>query len=317
MESKSTFIDYFKAFLLTCVIVVHSIEVDVGSPFTIVFYLGESFLMPVFLAVSGYLISKTSLRNERWGPFWRKYSKRFIIPFLIALIIERLWRMPNFTSFFVYLKLAGQFWFIPTLFLFILLLKISYALDFSLVKQVLLYTFFTILILIDAITIQSFQSFYFHLYYFPFFLIGHYWTEFNWKLPKFYTLIFIATWVLRIVSLLIGDEMFTIPRVLTMISTTLYCMDFIHNKAQKLKIKEIDFFISYGRNTLPVYLYHYLFLLFAYGLSTGLEYYLVAFGFVSILISTVSLASKTIKSDKIVWVFGIKPLADYFKEKKS
>ncbi len=318
MESKSIVIDYFKAFLLTWVIFLHIIEVDVNAPFflTYIYDMFESFLMPVFIALSGYLISKTNLKNERWGEFLFKYTKRLIIPFLIALILERLLRTPNIDVFLISLKYAGQFWYILTLFLFILLLKISYTLNFSLLYQLILYSSLTILSVIDALTIQSFQIYYFHIYYFPFFLIGHYWKVFNWKLPRFYSLIFISSWIIMFISLLLHDQMYSIPKILTWMSTTLLSINFIHNIVPKKTIKIKEFFIYYGRNTLPVYLYHYLLILIAYALLKNIEYYLVALGFSSILIITVSFTSKSFSSDKILWVFGIKPLADYFNNKE-
>jgi acyltransferase len=93
MRTKS--IDVAKGILILLVIAGH---VLLGGPATLLHYIIYSFHMPLFIALSGWLVNWEKLRELSFGGLGQKYLDRVIIPWVLALIVYGLVNNPGFLS---------------------------------------------------------------------------------------------------------------------------------------------------------------------------------------------------------------------------
>jgi acyltransferase len=109
MRIKS--IDVAKGVLILLVIIGHIL---LGGPATFLHYIIYSFHMPLFIALSGYLVNWGNLQKLSFGGLGKKYLYRVIIPWVFAVIVYgmvsgvwtikpyfHLWFIPAYLSWIV------------------------------------------------------------------------------------------------------------------------------------------------------------------------------------------------------------------------
>ena len=104
-------IDTAKGILILLVIIGHIV---LGGPATLLHYIIYSFHMPLFIALCGYLVNWENLQKLHFGGLVKKYLYRLIIPWILAVIVYgivsgvwtikpyfHLWFVPSYLSWIV------------------------------------------------------------------------------------------------------------------------------------------------------------------------------------------------------------------------
>lgn len=118
-------IDLLKGLLILGVIGIHAIDgdwrVDLNS------YILHSFVVPVFLGLSGYLVNHHFIENSSLSQILKKYFKRMLKPWLIACVCYYIldliygWTDFSITSLFRIIFLPSyHLWYVYAMFLYIL-----------------------------------------------------------------------------------------------------------------------------------------------------------------------------------------------------
>lgn len=84
-ENRIEFIDYLKGNLIILVIIGHLLPGSIQE--NLIRHTIYSFHMPLFLAVSGYLITSQRINNYTFKDLFVRYSKRMMIPWLLAFVV--------------------------------------------------------------------------------------------------------------------------------------------------------------------------------------------------------------------------------------
>ena len=120
--------DQLKGMLLVLVIFGHTFWQDVGDSWTKWMIYG--FHMPMFLFLSGYMISMARFDTRPWGELLRHYWKRMVAAWLVVSVLWLLVQDPGafdgVRSFLETLLLRPAFhlWYVPMLLLSVLLLRL-------------------------------------------------------------------------------------------------------------------------------------------------------------------------------------------------
>lgn len=129
IQYRNNSIDSLKGFLIFLVVLGHVLLGSLDdNPLR---YLIYSFHMPVFFFISGYLLNVEKLQSNSLKVLLSKYWQRMLKSWLIAWCIYSIYVIVNDFS---YLSILRQFyhpyyhlWFIPSLFLYILLAHIVFC----------------------------------------------------------------------------------------------------------------------------------------------------------------------------------------------
>ena len=165
---RNVSIDSLKGLLIIFVIIGHALfgTLD-GNPLRYVIY---SFHMPVFLFLSGYLLNCYKISALSIKQLFVKYWKRMLLPWVIALVVYSVvLTVTNFTIFELVMRLTNPYyhlWYIPTLFVFIMLTWIALKIKNNTIAIVLL---IIVGILLDSLCIQTSTI---RLNYMVFFVVG-------------------------------------------------------------------------------------------------------------------------------------------------
>jgi fucose 4-O-acetylase-like acetyltransferase len=119
--------DLFKGILIIVGITIHILNNDWRNNF--ISYLLYSFVMPLFLSVSGYLLNHKFIETTDISTFLKKYFKKLLLPsffaisvfFVLDLILAwRIFSLKNLLYMIIFP--SYHFWYINTLFIFVLIL---------------------------------------------------------------------------------------------------------------------------------------------------------------------------------------------------
>lgn len=269
-DKRYIFIDYLKGILIILVILGHLLPNSLEDNFCR--YIIYSFHMPLFLFVSGYLLTQERIRNYTAKSLITKYFKRMLVPWIIAFIV--------FMGLQLYLNLISvdslkqaiyyclypwyHLWFIPALLGMILFLYIIQKLNFN-IRNVLylsfVFTFFWMiyqkenLIYASPLFLGDKRMF----YYFCFFCLGYCMRNkiIITKLSRINSLILVCSlFVLRAVDFYVSfPSIVSVPIfIIANILLCLFILTMLENNRLPLK-REIVFL---GVNSLPLYLWHVL-----------------------------------------------------------
>jgi hypothetical protein len=125
-KERNPYIDFLKGILILFVIIGHLLTGNIRTSFFR--YAIYAFHMPLFIALTGYLIRPESLVRLSFSALFRKYFHRLLLPWLIALqvfyFVNHLTSLQEF-SFMDYLSsyldIYFHLWYVPALMFWILL----------------------------------------------------------------------------------------------------------------------------------------------------------------------------------------------------
>ncbi|MFX1408914.1 MAG: acyltransferase family protein [Promethearchaeota archaeon] len=267
-------IDFLKGFLIILVIIGHLI-----SPTSYLHFLIYSFHMPLFLAVSGFLIKEESFLNMKFSFIIKKYMQRLMIPWLIAsiffFVINNYNLIINSKSIFeiIIFLLVSLFifpyhslWFIVSLFIFII---ITWILKQRNVSDITIFILATVLVRVILLTLFSLSSnpqinfIYtgireYRPHYYIFFFLGYYirnrelYFRNNHLMGSIVILLFFIraiSYTLRIkIALLYDIPVFYVLNIILIFFSLSYLINLDFKKFSPIKWS--------GVNSLPIYLYH-------------------------------------------------------------
>ena len=155
--SRNIVFDQLKGILIILVIIGHVALGEIKeNPLREFLYF---FHMPIFLAITGYFISQSTL-NLPYKEIIKKYKNRLITPYLLAfifyttlLIIFKTNSLKQFIALFLYP--FYHLWYIPAMFIFIFYLK-----AISKIKTPWSYIFIPIIFLLFTIMTAYFETYY-------------------------------------------------------------------------------------------------------------------------------------------------------------
>ena len=324
---RNNSIDIIKGFLIILVFLGHIIPGSLEDSF--VRHSIYSFHMPLFMAVSGFMLNFDALKNKPFGVFI-KYLKRLIIPWILAVIVYyclkckmtdselSLEGVKNSFKYFDY-----HLWYIPTLLFFVFA---TVALFYVIGNHRFWGIFFWASVIISVITKNNIlkidSSFLpmmlqpdvfkqnFRVYLLIFFALGGYLRSifrsdsvvFKWFYQRrcvYFVLIILCvesviTFICK--NTIVGNIVFYLANLSVCFLILADCYsDYLP------KSKVIEFI---GRNSLPVYLWHVVGIWVAKSIFTegSLLYYCSSIAFFIILVLIIRLCKeKRIK----LWIIGI------------
>ena len=282
-KTRNESIDVIKGILILLVIVGHILlgSLDENG----LRYYIYSFHMPVFFYVSGFLINLDKLSSESPFKLIAAYWKRMLFPWFIALVVYTVFlSLDHFTIHEIAIRFIHPFyhlWYVPSLFIFIVITWILRR-----IKDDELFFFFLVsigLLLINT----NISLFEFRLSFFVYFIAG----------------IVVQKLQLQNNHILIGGGVFLIYSIVILILFMLSvkhdyyvtylrlpCMLLICTTSVQAVInskKLHSLLLSFvGRNSLEIYLWHVLPLVFFKHFFKDLQlvYYLFSFGLLTLFI---------------------------------
>ncbi len=320
-------IDLLKGLLILLVIIGHVLQQQDLSNF--LKYMIYSFHIPLFLSVSGFLIKKKQLESISLKDIIKKYLRRIIIPFLIAVIsfylvlalIDPAIQM-GLTAFILHLLVPyGHLWYIPALLGMIFILWISLKIKIS--EKIMLIAFLAI----SIIWLVVLKWEYFHtglsgpfnvikpvwtriISYFIFFYIGFFYrNHLKENIPKNISLIFFIALITLITARIMlyrpTDYFYNSDIVFVLLNVFLIFLTL--DLFSRIKSSLSKFIEWMGQYSLPIYLWHYMVYLLAYryildNVSLMMFYVINLFLIICIFIPGMYLLSK-LRLIK-VYVFG-------------
>ena len=166
-ESRLPWIDNCKALAICCVIFFHESQFwnwggDVVMP--VLHRFVASFIMPLFVMVSGYCGFKSLSKNTNIKNLWNYNLKNFKRIYLPSLSLSVILWMLHFEQFSTIKGILGANWFLAMLFALTLLASFIWIICSYVVSQSTLYLFlplaFAVLIFIDPVHIGEMIPFY-------------------------------------------------------------------------------------------------------------------------------------------------------------
>ncbi len=263
-------IDWLKGMLILGVVFAHTLS---GSMLEHILY---AFLMPVFIFITGFLLKEEYIKNVSYRKFIAKYTRRLVIPWLIASVIYLLinslildvigWHVMIAIDFFLYP--FYHLWFIPGLFIMMSLLWFIMNRHFN-------FTAVLVLSLIFSIAWFSYLKHWrledtflywigdkrFYIYFF-FFAMGFYirnnpWADFYKRIPLLLSLAAIAVGCLRSVGF-IHKLIPSSTSGLFFISLNFGIITLCLNHVIRRATFNNPFTDFCSRQSLAIYLYHYI-----------------------------------------------------------
>lgn len=176
---RYAYIDCLRGFAIFVVVVGHCCEFALGCTYSLFNYMYYSFHMPLFMFISGLVAYKRS--NYKFWTFFKQKFYRLLIPFFIVGGISCLARGITFNDFMFDLAKMG-YWFLPVLFLILLLMfpayKVSVVLnkDEVILKDVFYYSIPLLFAIACYLVLPSFLVQFFSIKFiiklYPFVLMG-------------------------------------------------------------------------------------------------------------------------------------------------
>jgi fucose 4-O-acetylase-like acetyltransferase len=117
---KNPSIDLLKGVLILLVMAGHAMEL--AHQQHLLLWIGGGFRMPLMIGISGYLLNVTRTRSERTDVLLRRYGKRMLLPWLVAMIVYVVmagWSLSWSTPLDLLLRPPFHLWYIPVLFFLI------------------------------------------------------------------------------------------------------------------------------------------------------------------------------------------------------
>ncbi len=286
-------LDVVRGLLMVLVVLSHCLPPSL--PVFVLF----SFHMPLFLGISGFLIKREFICQASVGQIIQKYLFRMLIPWLIAVGVYLIWRISHGVSIRFSEEILYPYyhlWFVPALLAMVLLVKgvESARIHWKLVAVVSLamclgwYLFYK-----EPSDNPSIPWLYWlgdkRLYgYFGFFYLGYLLRSGIIRLPAIPQAI---TFVVAVISLvvLVGCVYLPVGRVVSFVPYLLLNISLIYTVVVNLAARPLTrnaFVLFCNRQSLAIYLYHYLFflLLTQWVPQRGIEAWLL---FISVLAATV------------------------------
>lgn len=273
-------IDILKGILIILVIIGHILHGSLDD--NILRYYIYSFHMPVFFFLSGYLLNIDKLADSTPKSFFSKYWKRMLFQWTVALLV---YSLLNTYSEFTIQGLLYQIihpyyhlWYVPTLFLFVLTLKLFRNIKHDFLFFALLFSLGLLLHSLDvSIAVGEFR-----LSFFIFFLFGLFLRNYSiqyknkmigWVAPLIFSIIIVSLYFYGI-SFKTYLLHFRLPLIIMLCCT--FVISFINNKTFKSKS------LSYiGEHSLGIYLWHVVPIFMINKLipeSYSMIYYILTFG---------------------------------------
>lgn len=251
---RNNTIDIIKGFLIVCVILGH---VLLGSIDDNIFrYIIYSFHMPLFMFMSGYMISVSKISQMTFPDIFSKYWKRMLKMWLVAFLIFSAYQVlkePTIKQIAVLIYSPWyHLWYIPTLFSFILISRFLFV-------NVNKYWSYLILIMIPIIWYVLSEILpitlprWFDFKYLPYFSLGLFFKNHYKKITRRYPIIPIL-YIITILALKYFnvkiDELLQIILLIPVITLYLY-------PAIKQDMLGKPRFLAFvGQNSLDIYLWH-------------------------------------------------------------
>lgn len=197
MSKRIEWVDVYKGFLITLVVLGHSLQevylsnnMDFTSDWlrNIIY----SFHMPAFMAMSGYLVFSLNRKNNI-GTIIKKRFKQLIIPLLIWTVAIAFVKKTSYLGLILYPN--NGYWFLWALFFIIVIFNlIDLTCNKLHVKQEIGMLVAVIVLTITQTVVPNpkFLGYEYIAYYFPFYIMGYYANKYKDRLPRSIILICIT-----------------------------------------------------------------------------------------------------------------------------
>jgi fucose 4-O-acetylase-like acetyltransferase len=306
MNERNEAFDAIKGLLIVFVILGHvllgSISENLGREIIYFFH------MPLFLAVTGYFVKDTLLKQAPLD-ILKKYTHRMLIPFIVAFIFYTtvtLFLGDSLTFKTVVAKFLYPYyhlWYVPAVMLFIFYIKILESIPRT--SSALVLVFFSLLVVFfeghgqhmhdgTVYKLLGDKRFY---YFFIYFYAGYYLSSRQLNIDKDMTL---SIFVIGLLCYGYSDNAFLIGlgKSVANISMILLLLSSFKNAVYKS-----SFLGVIGKVSLPIYLWHVLPLIILKKLPISVfEYYsLSAFIFISFICIVVKFENKSYLLDKFLY----------------
>lgn len=266
-------IDCLKGILIIFVIIGHILPGSLRE--NVWRYIIYSFHMPLFLGISGFLISRNSIRNQKVEYLLRKYWSRMILPWLVAFLFFTPVVLIGKDAFsvkevcFMFLFPSHHLWFIPALFGMVLITFYIEKFEIQYVWVIALSLSFTLL----------WETIYFEnsiwggpeilkwigdkrLYlFFIFFFWGYILRNSPNIVLKKWNIGYFVLFVFLVSILRLGNFYYYYPELLSVLCWLFLNILLIYIFAigvEKIKFPFAETLLSIGVYSLPIYLWHFL-----------------------------------------------------------
>ncbi len=266
MQKRIEFIDIAKGFAILSVLVAH-LNTFLNWHNEICAFVIASYFMPVFFFISGFFTQPFRSLNLR-----QKFNQ-LVIPYLsICLLICLLYSClfnENFIERYLFTSSKGGYWFLLTLFFFyfvysVILKIINYGkVKYSEIKFISLLLFAWMLIILSTELLPQKWGYLLSITdlrrFFPSFIFGIIAGQVNQRYNIWNNRIMIVSGVVYLSILLLGYNDKTISGfILWILASSCACV-FLLNMFRVLE-NRFKFLIRYGKNSLTIYIYHYIFI---------------------------------------------------------
>lgn len=262
-------IDFLKGILIILVIIGHMKTesfIDGFLHFTI-----YSFHLTLLIGMSGFLLNQRFIENSTISNLFKKYFLRLLLPWLIAWpIFYILWDQPVSLEKIILLFFFPIYhlWFVPALFLCIILVwifkKFKLQNHLILIVSIVISLAWYFIFLTGYIELDSsFKFLYKYVnrlrpFYFCFFVFGLYLrnTEIDLKYFNYIGILVISIFIIRVLFFY-TNKIITLDFYFFNFALILFSVLLV----RKIKFEKFKVIKWIGKNSLPIYLWHYAFLL--------------------------------------------------------
>ena len=314
-------IDLIKGLLIILVITGHILKGSLSD--SIVRNTIYSFHMPLFIGISGYLFNINKIKSYNLITIIKKYLFRVIVPWAIAVFVYIIIReKPQDLLKFInsigksFLFPFYHLWYVPGFLAYVVLTWLMNKIKLSERSCVIIALFISITFKILASYPQIYEDFEnikkfikfinhtFRLYFYIFFIIGVYFREKIWKNINIYEIITLC--ILFIISFYLFYYPNKIFSLFHFYVFNIFLLQIIIRLVQLKRLPEVKWVESLGINSLGIYLWHMVPILYCKYLikKENVEiYYLFCSVSVILLIKIMSLLSKNKIINKLL--FGL------------
>lgn len=261
-------IDFLKGILIILVIIGHMKTeslIDGYLHFTI-----YSLHLTLLIGISGFLLNQHFIENSTLSELFKKYFLRLLLPWLIAWpIFYILWDQPISLDKMILLFFFPLYhlWFVPALFLYIILVWIfkkfklqnHIILIISIVISLTWYFFFLSGFFEPDSSLKFLYKYFSRLrpYYFCFFGFGLYIrkTEIDLKYFNYTGILVISIFIIRVLFFY-SNKIITLDFYLFNFALILFSVLLV----RKIKFEKFKVIKWIGKQSLPIYLWHFAFL---------------------------------------------------------
>lgn len=265
--------DFLKGILIILVIVGHMRIRGVKMIGGYLIYIIYSFHMALLIGISGFLLNQQFIEKTNFSNLLKKYFYRLLIPWLIAWIVYYIiWKEEFSVEAMVmyFLFPLYHLWFVPALLIFIvftwLLKKFKIQNQIILIISIIISLYWFFIYHSGYIDLSSYELLYTYLkrvnrlrpYYLCFFVFGLYLrnVHIDFKYFKYICVLVISIFIIRLLFFFGGTDI-TLDDYVLNFALILFSVVLVR-KSKFEKFKKIKWI---GKNSLPIYLWHYAFCL--------------------------------------------------------